>query len=106
MPPIAALSNENGAKPAVSPAPPPRCTSSAVSVPRPREKLPATRPLAAAFFSPSGASKCTTLRRAPCAGLTGPTDGGDRANAALVRMRTELLSADGAARNRLMCSCA
>lgn len=106
MPPIAALSNENGPKPTVSPPLPPRCTSSTVSAPRPREKLPATRPLAAAFFSPSGASKCTILRKAPCAGLTGPKDGGDRASAALVRIRTALLSADGAARKRLMCSCA
>ena len=107
MHPIAELSNDNGAKPAVSPpAPAPRCTSSTLSAPRPREKLPATRPLAAAFFSPSGASKCTTLRKAACDGLTGPTDGGDRASAMLVRIRTELLSADGAARKRFVCSCA
>lgn len=38
--------------------------------------------------------------------LIGPIAGGERATAELVKIRTELLSADDAARKRLMCSCA
>lgn len=101
MPAIAALSNENGAKPTVSAAPF-RCTFCIVSALLPRDNPPATRSLAAAFFSPSGWSKCTILRNVP---WTGPMDG-DRVVAELVSIRAELLSADGAARKRLTCSCA